>query len=443
MERFRQKDLLKWKNQKNRKPLVIRGARQVGKSYLIRHFGKSHFDNIIEVNFERTPELKDLFKSLSPKKILSHLEVLKNQTVTAGKTLIFLDEIQAAPASLVALRYFFEEVPELHVIAAGSLLEFVLSDHDFSMPVGRVEFMHLQPMSFLEFLTAQGNRKMVEWIENYEWKENVPDSLHEKLLLTMKEYCLVGGMPAVVKAYCELSQRFSEIENLKYDLITAYQSDFAKYRKHVPYERLVKVLRSLPRLVGEKVKYVNIDPDETAKNLKFCLNLLSMAQVCHPIHHTRANGVPLSAKAVDKIFKIIFLDVGLMSTLNGLNLQDFQKDLILVNQGKVSEQLVGQELMSTFPHYKKPELFYWVREKKSSSAEVDYLMSHGSDVIPVEVKSGKRGRLKSLKIFCEEKKCKQALKICSEKPKLEKDKITLMTLPFYLVSQWERFVKYR
>lgn len=439
MFRFAQNNLIHWKNKPGRKPLIVRGARQVGKSYLIREFGWTHFDNVVEINFERLPDHTEFFKNRSPQKIIQLIEVATSQTITPGKTLLFLDEIQAAPQALPLLRYFYEEMPALHIIAAGSLLEFVLSDHDFSMPVGRVEFLHLFPITFEEFILAKWGQKKLDYLHSISLLETIPEALHAQFLDALREYVLIGGMPVIVKTWIEQNS-ISACEEAKHGLLATLESDFAKYRKRIPYERLVNCLRHLPSLVGEKVKYVNIDEHDTAKNLSATLQLLEMAQIIHRIFHTAANGLPLGAEINRKIFKPLFLDIGLMATVNGLNLTQTQDDLILVNQGKISEQFVGQELLASFVPYQKPELYYWLREKKSASAKVDYVMRLDGRIIPIEVKSGKTGRLKSLALFCQEKKIPLALRFNSDKPSLVHGDYTLVNLPLYLVGQWRRFL---
>lgn len=439
MFRLIQNDLVFWKDKADRKPLLLRGARQIGKSYSVRTFGQSQFDNIVEINFERYPEHGDFFLERSPKKIIQLLEVATGQVIVPGKTLLFLDEIQAAPQALPMLRYFYEDVPELHVIAAGSLLEFVLSEHDFAMPVGRVEFLHMGPLSFAEFVLAKYGQKRFDYLKTVSLADGIPDALHLQFMTALKEYALVGGMPEAVKKWLE-TESWSVCDAVKHNLLSAFQSDFAKYRKRVPYERLVACLRRVPAVIGERVKFVNIDEHEKAKNVAAALGLLEMAQVIHRVFHTAAGGVPLAAEINRKIFKVLFLDVGLVSALNGLSLTHFQTDLMLVNQGKVSEQLVGQELLSSFPSYQKPELHFWTRDKKNAAAELDYVVSLNDRVIPVEVKSGKTGTLKSLALFCQEKNKALALRFNGDKPSVFKTSYALVSLPLYLAGEWRRFL---
>lgn len=440
MFRQAQDYLNQWKTKANRKPLIIRGARQVGKSYLVRAFARETPLTLIELNFEKNPELADLFKSGDPKKILRLMEVQFNREITPVSSLLFLDEIQAAPTVIPLLRYFYEEVPELPVIAAGSLLEFVLSHHSFSMPVGRVEYLFLGPMHFEEFLLALGEDKLCQFLKNYKLTEGVPTPIHGRLMELVKLYCLVGGMPEAVNVY-QQTRSLQPVDEVKRNILSTYSDDFAKYKPRIHYERMLKVFRKTPLLIGEKIKYVNIDPHERSKDLSECLHLLAMARVIHQVLHSACNGIPLGAEVNSKLFKLLFLDVGLMSTACGLGVLDYEKsdDLQRVNQGKVSKQFVGQHLLDARPLYAPPELVYWAREQKNSSAEVDYVTAQGSQIVPVEVKSGKTGTLKSLQIFMKEKKCRKGVRICSQPPSVtETPSFTLVSIPFYLVGQFGR-----
>lgn len=440
MFRQAQDYLNSWKTKANRKPLIIRGARQVGKSYLVRAFARETPLTLIELNFEKNPELADLFKSGDPQKILRLLEVQFNREITPGNSLLFLDEIQAAPTVIPLLRYFYEEVPELPVIAAGSLLEFVLSHHSFSMPVGRVEYLFLGPMRFEEFLLALGEDQLCQFLKNYKLTEEVPAPIHGRLMELVKLYCLVGGMPEAINVY-QQTRSLQPVDEVKRNILSTYADDFAKYKPRIHYERMLKVFRKTPLLIGEKIKYVNIDPHERSKDLSECLHLLAMARVIHQVFHSACNGIPLGAEVNSKLFKLLFLDVGLMSTACGLGVLDYEKsdDLQLVNQGKVSEQFVGQHLLDARPLYTPPELVYWAREQKNSSAEVDYVTAQGSQIVPVEVKSGKTGTLKSLHIFVKEKKCRKGVRFCSQIPSVtETPPFTLVSIPFYLVGQVSR-----
>jgi hypothetical protein len=418
-------DLKGWKNQKNRKPLVLRGARQVGKTWLVREFAKEDFDHLIEINFDDTPEQSKLFVKGDVDRCLQLLEMEHNQDIIPGKTLIFLDEIQAVPEILPYLRYFYEKRPDIFVIAAGSLLEFLL---------------------------ALDQQRLVSFLSGIHPHESIPESIHQKLLDFLKLFWIVGGMPAAVAAYRD-SKSFQLPSREHGIILQTYEDDFSKYRKRIYPQRIRKVFQRIPALVGKKLKYVNLDPDERSKDLADTLDLLEMAKVIFRVHHSAGNGVPLGAEMKAKDFKPLFLDTGLMTHSLGLNLPALQvvKDLTLVNNGAVAEQFIGQHLLYQNLSYEKPELYYWNREKRSSSAEVDYLLSIGSVVIPVEVKAGTAGSLKSLQVFVSEKKVPAAVRFNSMPPSLTKVTVKIkdtprhpylfLSLPHYLVCQTKRLLQ--
>lgn len=452
MQRFLLSHLIDWKHKKDRKPLIIRGARQVGKTYLIRDFAKHHFANLIEVNFERTPILRELFQNREPQKILTLLQHEANTAIIPGQTLLFLDEIQAAPEVIALLRYFYEDCPDVHVIAAGSLLDFALEDPRFSTPVGRVEYAHLGPMSFEEVLLAAKEEGLKTYLSEVVPTEPIPTSIHDRLMAWVRTYCRVGGMPQVVSSYLD-NPTSTHYEQIQHAILATYQNDFGKYGIKVNQPRLKRIFEQIPQLIGEKIKYVNIDPNERAKDVNEGLTLLEMAKVCTRVYHTSGNGLPLGAEQNEKIFKLLFLDIGLMSIACGLNRLDLETvdDLTLVNQGKISEQFVGTHLLYRNPPYIPPRLHYWIREEKSSSAEVDYLIAIGSRIIPVEIKSGKTGTLKSLQLFLHEKKGALGIRVSTQAlsvlhtetaiPNQAPMPFTLLSVPFYLVEQIERLVK--
>jgi len=445
-------DLRDWKNQKNRKPLVLRGARQVGKTWLVREFAKENFDHLVEINFDHTPDQAKLFVKGDVDRCLQLLETEYNLDIIPGKTLIFLDEIQAIPEILPYLRYFYEKRPDIFVIAAGSLLEFLLSEHDFSMPVGRIEYLHLGPMTIEEFLLALDQRRLVSFLSGINLHESIPESIHQKLLYFLKLFWIVGGMPAAVAAYRD-SKSFQYPNREHGIILQTYEDDFSKYRKRIYPQRIRKVFHRIPALVGKKLKYVSLDSDERSKDLADTLDLLEMARVIYRVHHSAGNGVPLGAEMKAKDFKPLFLDTGLMTRSLGLNLSTLQdvKELTLVNNGAVAEQFIGQHLLYQNLSYEKPELFYWNREKKNSSAEVDYLLSIDNKVIPVEVKAGASGSLKSLQVFLAEKRAPIALRFNSMTPSLMELTVKIkgtpghpylfLSLPHYLVWQAKRLLK--
>lgn len=438
MKRLCYSDLRTWLSHERRKPLVIRGARQVGKTTLVRLFAESIGGEVAELNFERRPELAQLFGGNQPRKTLELIELMLQTKLEPSRTLLFLDEIQAAPEVFAALRYFYEELPEQPVLAAGSLLEFALEQPAFSVPVGRIEYLHLGPMQFEEVLEAAGRGDLAAFLASWTPEDPIPEPLHRDLLDWVARYFRIGGMPDSVRAFVETGS-FLESERIKHSILQTFVEDFGKYGRKVPPGRLRKVLEKLPFLVGGKLKYSQIDREERAKDLADALHLLSLAKVGFKVRHTAANGVPLGAEADDKHFKILFLDVGLTVTATGLQSRDLEQaeDLLLVNRGALAEQFVGQHLLYSGATWESPQLYYWVREKEGSNAEVDYLLSSGAEILPVEVKAGKTGRLKSMHLFLSEKKRRFAIRISSAPPSLLKTEATLPSggiLPFYLLS---------
>ena len=451
MKRKALQDLIEWKDRSGRKPMIIRGARQVGKTWLVRELA-NQFDNFIEINFDRNPEKAYMFTENDVSRGIELLQVDADKDVVPGKTLLFFDEIQAVPKMLPVLRYFYEECADLHVIAAGSLLEFILAEHEFSMPVGRVEYMHIGPLDFEEFLLAQGQSRLVAFLGDYQLQESVPESIHSKFINYLKLFFIVGGMPAAVVQYVETGTT-SAVSREHSAILQTYEDDFARYRKKIYPQMLRNIFRKLPALVGQKFKYVNIDPEERSKDIADSMKLLEMAKIFSRIKHSSGNGVPLGAEAKDKVFKPLFLDIGLQAASLGLSLPEFeiQNDLVMVNGGAVAEQFIGQHFLYDGPSYELPQIFYWNREQKSSSAEVDYLLEYGTTVLPVEVKSGTTGTLKSLQVFVAEKDSVLALRFnagmpsltrletaIATKPRVEFD---LVSLPLYMVCQTQRLIK--
>ena len=366
-----------------------------------------------------------------------------------GKTLLFFDEVQAAQAVLPMLRYFYEKRPNLHVIAAGSLLEFLLADHTFSMPVGRIRYCFLEPLTFEEFLRGLGQEHLVEFVETFAFPQTIPDPIHEKLMYFVQLYCLVGGMPEACARWLE-TEDFSAIQQVHAEILQTYQDDFSKYRKRIDPELLRTVMGSVPRLIGGKIRYNQLSRTTTPNHLRMALQALDAAGVTSQIYHTSGNGVPLGAEVDPKKFKALFLDVGLLATSLSLRLVDFHttEDLLLVNRGACAEQYVGQQLLANGPSWIKPELFYWHREKRGSNAEVDYITHEGQHVIPVEVKAGKTGSLRSLHTFMASKAYKTAVRFNTDTPSLTEVSTEinqvgqadyrLLSLPLYMTGQLSR-----
>ena len=432
MKRDIEQQLKVWKDQQNRLPLLIRGPRQVGKTYVIEQFGRAFFENTVVVNFELYPQLKQCFGALDPKEIINKLQIMQNINIEHGKTLLFLDEIQECPQAIMSLRYFKEKMPQLHVIGAGSLLEFALREEDFRMPVGRVQFIYLGPFSFGEFLDALHHGQLRAYLKKIKLADPVDQAIHEQLMDLVRQYFILGGMPAVLSEYLTDGD-LKVCQNIQAGILETYRSDFGKYAKKVQHKYLQRLFESAPRLVGQGFKYVNVDPGAKSRELKQALELLVLAGIIHPVYASSASGLPLGFQVREQKFKIIFLDVGLAQNVCGLQAEiNFNKDLLQINAGSVAEQFVGQELRAYGDAYKRQNLYFWARNKKGSTAEVDFVINVRSRILPVEVKAGKTGTLKSLKLFLKEKNAPYGVRV-SCNPLSYYDQI--LSIPLYMVEQ--------
>jgi uncharacterized protein len=437
MKRLIEKELLKWKTTTQRLPLIVRGARQVGKSFTIEKFGYENFKTTVSVNFELQPEFSSCFESLEPDRIVSRIELMTEKNLKDGESLLFLDEIQQCPKALLALRYFKEKRPSLHVIAAGSLLEFALKQEDFSFPVGRVEFLYMRPLSFHEFLYNLGYHKLLDLLQTVTLKNPIDLQVHEHILKILREYMLLGGMPAVVKKYIE-TKSYLESHRLQTALLESYRNDFGRYASKAQFKYLQKFFEKAPYIVGKNFKYVKIDPEARARDLKVALEQLCWSGLINRVFHTSANGIPLQSEVNEKKIKLIFLDIGLMQNANKID-----PNIILtqeywqINEGALAEQFVGQELLASGNFYENRTLYFWEKEEPGATREVDYVTQMDFRIVPIEVKAGKDGHLKSLKTFIDEKKIDLGVMI-SQAPLEKREKI--FYLPFYLIDQMSRII---
>lgn len=444
MIRFASEILDKWVKGPDRKPLVMRGARQVGKTWLVRDFAKRQGLKLIELNFEKYPQYADLFSNNNPLEILKNIEAQLVLKIHPGSSCLFLDEIQAAPELLSKLRWFREEMPELSVITAGSLLEFALGRADFSMPVGRIAYFYLEPLSFFEFVLALGNKPMYEKLMSVTPQSPLPHSLHVRCMTLYRLYCLVGGMPETVQAWLDSNDMQSCIK-IQHDLLATFRDDFHKYGGAVDGRLLHKILLSVAGQLGNKFIYSRVDPDVKIPLVKNSLTLLSQAKVCSKVAHTSGNGIPLGAESNDKFFKTLMVDIGLISAHLGLSLvkpADLD-NMLLLNRGGLAEQFVGQQLRAAQAPAMDPQLFYWQRTG-GRQGEIDYILQQGNHIVPVEVKSGAAGSMKSLHQFMAEKKLEMAVRLNANPPSVEDMGVKttqgqfvnyrLLSLPLYLAG---------
>jgi uncharacterized protein len=437
MKRDLEGSLLAWKDRRNRKPLILRGARQVGKTYLVEHFLKNAFARFVKIDFEQTRDAIRCFDTLIPETIVGKLEVQSGKQIIPGETLLFLDEIQICPAAIMALRYFKEQMPELHVIAAGSLLEFVLNDANFSMPVGRVEYLYLKPLNFAEFLVGTGNELIQDRLATATLQNPPDDVLHSKALECVRQYMILGGMPAVIDEY-RASKSWLNCQHEQSIILNTYRDDFGKYARDSQLKYLHTLFDKAPGLVAENFQYSKVDPHADPRQIRMALEKLSHAGLIYPVHAVAASGLPLLLTKNEKKFKLYFLDSGLVHRAMRLDLEHLlQEDLMLLNRGNLAEQFVAQELLSYSDRHEQRQLFYWAREKVGSSAEVDFIIQQGSSVIPVEVKAGKTGRLHSLHIFMEEKKSPKAIRISQYPLNFQEG---ILSVPLYLIKEIPRLL---
>lgn len=389
-------DLEAWKEKPSRKPLILNGARQVGKSWLVKEFGKSHFkSNLLIINFEKRRELHAVFeRNLDVIRIIKEIEIITETKIIEGKTLLFFDEIQECPNALMSLRYFYEEMPNLHLIAAGSLLDFAYSSNPY--PVGRVETLELQPISFVEFLYARGRAATSQFIKagDSEFLESEP--IKEILEEEYRNYVLVGGMPACVSAFAERGD-FVEVEKIQYDLLYSYEQDFKKYRPQVADDCLLDILSNASKFIGGQIIYTKFSERFTSPTVKKGLELLKTARLLHSVENVSISRLPFTSSG--KQFKVFYLDIGLMLRKSGLGYKNlyFINTLSAAFQGALAEQFVAQQLIA----HHGSNLKYWARTEGSASSEIDFVLASEGKIIPVEVKAGKKGALRSLNYVLE------------------------------------------
>lgn len=393
--------LISWKLEDNRKPLLLRGARQVGKTSTVREFAKT-FDYYIEIDFlnSKNNDIKELFsKNSSVKDLCQKIAVIQNVPIEENKTLLFFDEIQECPKAIEKLRYFYEEFPNLHVIAAGSLLEFALEDLP-SFGVGRIRSIFMYPLSFEEFLMFQNYSALVEHLKLASPNYPLSDIFHKKLLQELRNFLILGGMPEVVTTWCK-THDYLKCTQIQNDLLLSYQDDFSKYRKRVPVSRIQEVFRSVAEQGQGKFVYKKVNPDIRSEQIKTALETLILAGLVYPVTHTAANGIPLGAEVREDYRRMIYFDTGLLQRQLGLKAENIlvSDDFDVINKGAIAEVFVGLELIKSASCYEKNNLYCWHREQSGSNAEVDFVIQKYEEIIPIEVKSSKKGSMQSLRQF--------------------------------------------
>jgi len=403
MNRAASKWFHSWRKKDDRSVLLVRGARQVGKTYSVRELGKA-FGNCVEVNFEEHRDIHTFFAgNLTPGPICEKLSAYYQRPITPGKTLLFLDEIQACPDALSSLRFFKEKMPDLHVVASGSLLEFAMEELP-SQGVGRISSLFMYPISFTEFLEALDELPLLNIMKKGEADHPIDDAFHKKLVELLRTYQLIGGMPQVVSAYVK-RRDLNECMEILDSLLVILRDDFAKYKKRAPVSRLVDVYNSIFMQAGSKFMYSRIDSNCTSAPLKESVEMLIKAGLTIKVPHSSAHGLPLSSQAKSTKFKLLPSDTGLMQRALGLDISSLlvASDINIVNKGSLAEVYVGLELIRSASPLVKPALHYWHRESRGSSAELDYVIQHENNILPIEVKAGSSGKMRSMHMFLDER----------------------------------------
>lgn len=434
------KALKKWSKKANRKPLVLRGARQVGKTTAVKLFAEQ-FEQYIYLNLELADDRNLFTQNYNIAELLEALFFLKNAKTHSQSTLIFIDEIQAEPKAMAMLRYFYEEAPAYHIIAAGSLLENILNKN-ISFPVGRVEYLRMYPVSFKEYLHATGERQAVDILE----KIPCPAFANEKLLKLFHRYTLIGGMPEIVEHYAN-NKELTALQSIYESLLIAYVDDVEKYANNESQARVIRhVIQTAFHVAGERIKMAGFGHSNyTSREVSEAIQLLEKSFLLQRIYPTTATELPMLPD-LKKAPRLQLLDTGLVNYFSGIQQEIFgTKDLNNLYSGRITEHIVGQEIQSQSPSLLNP-LYFWVRQKSQSNAEVDFVLQHHNKLIPIEVKSGATGRLRSLHQFIERTHHSFAIrlyagKLCTEQARTTAGtEFTLLNLPYYLAGELEQYL---
>ncbi len=447
--------LSEWVSRDTHKPLLLRGARQVGKSTAVRHIGEQ-FESFVEINLEKQPSYKQLFQGdIDVKRIVPQMAAMAGKAIEPGKTLLFIDEIQACPEAIMSLRFFKEDLPELHVIAAGSLLEFALEELP-TFGVGRIHSMFMFPMTFDEFLQANGEQLLIEARNKATYTYPLPEPLYQKLVSLLRSFMLVGGMPEVVSKWVE-THNYLACQEIQDDIVVNYEDDFPKYKKKVDPILLRLTMRSAAVQATKKFVYSEVGGGYKTNDIKKALEMLILAGILIPVTHTAANGVPLGSETDISYRKMLLLDTGLMLRLLNMTTGDISEltthiltsDISeLANKGPMAEMVAGLEMLHNMAPNIRHDLYYWLRMVKNSLAEIDYISSYKHKVLPIEVKAGTQGGMKSLWLFMREKHLSNAIRCSLENfgafdyvDKLDNGSIRHVQIcPLYAISQMEHIL---
>ena len=410
MKRTLYKRLLLWKNSRNRKPLLLQGARQVGKTYLVNEFGHNEYSSFIYLNFEQDPDLKTLFTgSLNPQNIIKNISLYIGKKITSNDTLIFFDEIQVVQEVLTSLKYFHEQAQDYHIISAGSLLGVSVGKQS-SFPVGKVNFMTMYPMNFIEYLRAFGEELLAEKLMNTKKVEALPEILHEKLLNQLKMYLYLGGMPEVLQDYLN-NEDIASVREIQNEILKAFQRDFSKYTEKSQAIKTSELWQSIPYQLAKenkKFKYSNVRKRARAATFEQTIEWLKKAGLIHMVYQINAPKLPLSGYADYSKFKVYLLDTGLLGAMLNLSSDIIRKPTELFSEynGAFIENFVATEFVAS----EISDLFYWTSK---SDAEVDFVVQSGNQIYPIEVKSGLSRNLKSIRSYAQKYKPKYIFRTSS------------------------------
>ncbi|MDL2239805.1 ATP-binding protein [Bacteroidales bacterium OttesenSCG-928-L14] len=425
--------LIEWKDSKNRKPLIVNGARQIGKTYIINEFGNTHFSNLVYINLEVSPLIREIFEgNIEPSSLIQNLESHTGQRFIAGETLLFLDEIQSSERALTSLKYFCEQAPQYHILAAGSLLGVAINRHNYSFPVGKVDEMNMYPFDFEEFLWAFGQEKLAEKIrEHYKKIEPLSESLHKLALELYNNYCIIGGMPEVITDFIQ-NKSFLTIRNPQAKILNEYIADMAKYADPATSVKIKACYDSIPSQLAKenrKFQYKIVQKGGTATIFGVAIDWLKQAGIvlkCQKIEH---GFIPIKAYQYFPDFKLYMSDVGMLTMLSGFPPQMILNSIETNNtfMGAIVENYVAQAFASN-----SIPLYYWKSEEK---AEIDFVLQDNVDVIPVEVKKGLRTRSGSLALFIKKYNSPYAIRISQKNFGFENN---IKSLPLYALFCLEK-----
>jgi uncharacterized protein len=428
MKRTAASELIKWKNSNSRKPLIIRGARQVGKTWLMKEFGWKEYTQHAYVNFESNKALKNIFEyDFNISRIITALQIETGVTIDAKNTLIILDEIQEAPGALTSLKYFHENAPEYHIISAGSLLGVALNRHT-SFPVGKVDFLDLYPLSFTEFLEAAGEKALLDLLKSKDWA--LIKTFRLKYIQLLKQYYYIGGMPEAVLSFTG-NNDFNEVRAIQKRILSAYEQDFSKHAPNEIVPRIRMLWNTIPAQLAKENKkfmYGMIKQGARAKDYELAMSWLIDCGLIHKVNRVNKPGMPLKAYEDFSAFKLFIVDVGLLGALVDIDIKTLLNgnDLFEEFKGALTEQFVLQQLVTG----KELVVYYWSAEK--ATAEIDFLVQYAGQIIPIEVKAEENLKAKSLKVFYE--KYKPAMAIRTSMSDFRKEE-WLTNLPLYCLTE--------